>query len=192
VTLTDSGQASGPGATVTFPYTATDTAGNTASAMVTVTIVPKPALAITTTSLPGATEGVPYSATLAATGGTTPFTWSVTGLPAGLSVDPTTGVISGTPAAGTSAGSPYTLGVTVTDSDTPPETASTTLSLSVGVQAVDASMNVIVGHVRSGASKTTLVGKVSNVGTIPLTVCDTTSPGPSRSTVPHPRTRPRP
>ena len=35
------------------------------------------ALQITTTSLPGATQGTAYSAPLAATGGTKPYTWSV-------------------------------------------------------------------------------------------------------------------
>jgi len=56
---------------------------------------------ITTTSLPAATLGTSYSVTLAATGGITPLTWSITTgtLPAGLSLDGTTGVISGTPTA---------------------------------------------------------------------------------------------
>jgi hypothetical protein len=51
---------------------------------------------ITTTSLPGGTAGTAYSATLTATG-TAPITWSATGLPAGLSINSSTGVISGTP-----------------------------------------------------------------------------------------------
>ncbi|HEY3356767.1 MAG TPA: putative Ig domain-containing protein, partial [Polyangia bacterium] len=49
---------------------------------------PPPPVAITTTSLPGATVGVAYSATLAAGGGTAPYTWAVTAgaLPAGLTL----------------------------------------------------------------------------------------------------------
>ena len=55
---------------------------------------------ITTTSLPGGKENEPYAATLAASGGTLPYTWSVTpALPAGLVLDPATGVISGIPTA---------------------------------------------------------------------------------------------
>src|SRR6202042_1981878 len=49
------------------------------------------------------------------TGGTAPIAWTATGLPAGLAISPTTGVISGTPT--TNAASPYTVGVTATDAN---------------------------------------------------------------------------
>ncbi|OHB76899.1 MAG: hypothetical protein A2Z34_10210 [Planctomycetes bacterium RBG_16_59_8] len=57
-----------------------------------------PALTVTTTSLPVGTQGSPYLATLTATSGTTPYTWSIAvgSLPQGLSLS-ATGVISGTP-----------------------------------------------------------------------------------------------
>ncbi len=58
---------------------------------------------ITTSSLPGGKVGEAYSQTLTADG-TTPITWSINGgdLPAGLTLNETTGEISGTPtAAGT-------------------------------------------------------------------------------------------
>ncbi|MEV8319277.1 putative Ig domain-containing protein [Streptomyces sp. NPDC059900] len=42
--------------------------------------------------------GKPLSVRLTATGGTAPYTFSATNLPAGLTINPTTGVISGTPA----------------------------------------------------------------------------------------------
>jgi predicted amidohydrolase len=55
--------------------------------------------AITTTSLADGTQNQAYSATLAANGGTTPYTWSIVAgsLPAGLALDAGSGVISGTP-----------------------------------------------------------------------------------------------
>jgi hypothetical protein len=41
------------------------------------------------------TKEVPFTSLLTVTGGLPPYTWSATGLPAGLSVDPSTGLLSG-------------------------------------------------------------------------------------------------
>lgn len=42
------------------------------------------------------TKGIPFTALLAAKGGLPPYTWSATGLPPGLTVDSSTGLLSGT------------------------------------------------------------------------------------------------
>jgi Putative Ig domain len=100
----------------------------TATAAASVTITYEAPLAVTTTSLPAATGGRSYTATLAATGGVTPYSWSVPPgtLPPGLSLS-AAGVISGIPdVAGT-----YTFTVTVTDSEHPPATATKRLSITV-------------------------------------------------------------
>ena len=57
-----------------------------------------PPFSITTSSLLAATVGSPYSATLQATGGASPYQWSITqgSLPGGLSLDGATGTITGT------------------------------------------------------------------------------------------------
>ncbi len=55
-------------------------------------------LAIPANSLPGATRGTSYSATLGATGGTSPYTWTVAALPTGLTFNGVNG-ITGTPSA---------------------------------------------------------------------------------------------
>jgi hypothetical protein len=70
------------------------------SASLTVSL-PAP-LVVTTTTLPSGALDAAYTATLAASGGTPPYTWSIANgqLPAGLTVEPSTGVISGTPTAG--------------------------------------------------------------------------------------------
>ena len=67
---------------------------------------------ITTALLPNWTVNRPYSATVQASGGSGGYSWSATGLPTGLSINPSTGVISGTP---TATGS-YSATVTVQDS----------------------------------------------------------------------------
>ncbi|MGB6872797.1 MAG: putative Ig domain-containing protein [Dehalococcoidia bacterium] len=81
---------------------------------------------ISTTSLPEAKVGDSYTVTLEASGGTPPYTWGATGLPAGLTCS-TAGVISGTP----TASGDFTVAVTVTDSATPPDSESKDLALKV-------------------------------------------------------------
>jgi subtilisin family serine protease len=126
--LSSAGVVSGTPTTAgTFSFTAkvTDSAARSTTKVVTVTVaVP---LAISTTSLPGGGTGTAYSSTLAATGGTTPYSWSLASgsLPAGLSLS-SGGVLSGTPTtAGTS-----TFTVRVTDAGARTTTGS--LSLVVG------------------------------------------------------------
>ncbi len=92
-------------------------------------IGPMPALSITTTTLPDAQAGAAYSAQLAAEGGLLPYIWSITSgqLPDGLTLEPATGVISGTP---TSSGS-FPVTVQVDDSRNPAQSDSRNFSLNV-------------------------------------------------------------
>src|SRR5205085_979499 len=85
-----------------------------------------PGLNVTTTSLPTGTVSTAYTATLQATGGTLPYSWSLTSgtLPAGLSLNANTGAITGTPT--TAATSNFT--VQVQDSAVPAATATKPLS----------------------------------------------------------------
>jgi hypothetical protein len=87
-------------------------------------------LSITTSSLPRAQVESAYSTTLAATGGTPPYTWTVTGgtFPPGLSLAASSGVISGTPHGGPVGA---TLTFQVKDAATAAQTKSVALALTV-------------------------------------------------------------
>jgi uncharacterized protein YhjY with autotransporter beta-barrel domain len=83
-----------------FTIQANDTLGNFGTQAYTVNIGTN-TLTINPASLPNATQGAAYSQTGSATGGTGPYTYSVTAgsLPAGLSLNSSSGAITGTPAA---------------------------------------------------------------------------------------------
>jgi hypothetical protein len=109
-----SGTPLGPLGTTTFTLQVTDSSpppALTAQKAFTVNIALT--LTITSLTLPGGIVGTPYSQTLAGSGGTSPYTWSVTSgtLPAGLQLNASNGVISGTP----TATGPNLFTVTMTD-----------------------------------------------------------------------------
>lgn len=105
----------------------------TATQSLSITVGPPGALAIVTTTLPDANSATLYGQQIRTTGGIGPFNWTLTAgiLPSGLSLDPITGVISGT----ATAVSTNTFSVQVTDSETPPAQASATFSINVVASA---------------------------------------------------------
>lgn len=110
--------------TVNVKVTDSGSPAQTVNANQTIVIAPS-TLALTNT-LPGGTVGVAYSATITASGGTSPYTCSISGtLPANLTLNGCT--LSGTPSA--SGNSPVT--VTVTDSGSPAQTASANETISI-------------------------------------------------------------
>src|SRR5882757_2970814 len=112
----------------TQPSSQSATAGLSIKISATPPTAPVP-LAVTTSSLPGGTTGSPYSSTaLQASGGVSPYTWSLSAgtLPAGLTLA-AGGAISGTP---TVAGS-YPVTLVVTDSSPTPQTAKAALTLAI-------------------------------------------------------------
>jgi hypothetical protein len=91
------------------------TDGNTLtdSKQLSILINPPGSPVISTSSLPDGARTEPYSATLSATGGTPPYTWSATGLPAGIVLS-AGGALTGTP----TAEGPFSPEFTVTDNAT--------------------------------------------------------------------------
>ncbi|MFN7935776.1 MAG: Ig domain-containing protein [Bryobacteraceae bacterium] len=80
-------------------------------------------LLLTTTSLNGGIATTPYSQALQATAGLTPYTWTQSGLPGGLTLDPATGAITGT------TDKPGTYQATITVRDSAQQSVTTTLPL---------------------------------------------------------------
>jgi hypothetical protein len=124
-----SGTPTAPGA-FTVSVTVKDSAGASASASLALTILQAP-LKITTTGISPPALGTSFSLGFGATGGTPPYTWSATGLPAGVTIT----------SAGTLAGTPTALGtssITVNVTDSNGQKASETVNLTVILPAAPA------------------------------------------------------
>ncbi len=138
-------------------------------------VVAAPTITVTTTSLPGATFGSSYTApALTASGGTSPYTFTASGLPNGLTL--TNGVISGTP---TQAGT-FTVGVIATDSTTaanggPFASASKSLSLVVAAPTITVTTTSLPGA--TFGSSYTAPALTASGGTSPHTFTATGLPG---------------
>ena len=81
--------------TFAFTLQAADSGGLTATRAFSLVIAPATLSITSAAQLPDANLGAPYSYHLSASGGVPPYTWSANGLPAGLSLDAGSGLISG-------------------------------------------------------------------------------------------------
>jgi hypothetical protein len=164
-TLTGTPQSAG---SFTFTVQVADTMGSQATANFTLTVTGQTGspLTITTSSLPGASAGQVYTAMLTASGGTAPYTWSAapgTSVPSWLTLNASTGALSGTPPAGGT----FTISVQVTDSTAPTaRTASRTLTLVVTAISITTASPLPAGMVGVAYPSTTLA---ATGGTAPYT-----------------------
>ncbi len=96
-------------------------------------------LLITSGALPGTTIGAAYSQTVTASGGTTPYTFSVSAgaLPAGLTISATTGAVTG-PATATATSQNLT--IRVADSSAPQLTVTQNHSIAVALEVTTTSL----------------------------------------------------
>ena len=148
---------------LTFKVTDSSSPALTQTANLTLTISPV-SLVISTSSLPNGQTGVAYSSALAATGGVSPYTWSLTSgtLPAGLTLNASTGAITGTPSAAV-ASTPLTF--KVTDSSSPALTQTANLTLTITQQAAP-SISVLTYHndnLRTGQNVNETILTTTNV-----------------------------
>ncbi|MGD0416478.1 MAG: putative Ig domain-containing protein [Terriglobales bacterium] len=153
LTLSSAGLISGTPAgtsasTASFTVTVTDSqtpTPNTQSAGLSIAVAIA-TLKITTTSLPAAIASTSYTATVNATGGVPSYTWGLSGNPSWLSINPTTGVLSGTAPA--TAGTTPTFSVTVTDSESPTQesVANFTITINAAVACTGTDNNLLKGN----------------------------------------------
>jgi hypothetical protein len=113
-------------------------------------------LILGTSSLLNAVQNVPYAATLAASGGTAPYTWSVTAgaLPPGLTLS-ATGAIAGTPTA--AGASTFTL--QVADAESTPQKATAQVSITVVVP-----LNITTTSLPNGTVNTAYLANLAATG----------------------------
>ena len=136
-----------------FSVTATDASGATGVQTFSLTIASSgSSLALSVTASSNTQVGVAYSQTSSASGGTSPYTFAISAgsLPAGLTLNTSTGTVSGTP---TTAGAfSYTVRVTDNASATATQVVSGTIAAATLTLSVTASSNTQVGVAYSQTS----------------------------------------
>lgn len=146
--------------TDSFTFTATNAGGPSAAAQITITVTaPTLVLSPASGALPVGQAGTPYSQTITASAGTAPYTFAITSgtAPAGITLDPATGALSGT----TTVPGPASFTVTATDAYGATGTAAYTLAIAEqppvanavsATVAIGSSNNLITLSISGGAA----------------------------------------
>ncbi len=175
-----------------FTYTATNTTGTSNAATVTITVsAPTLSFSPVAGALPGGTAKTAYSGvTVAASAGTAPYIYAVNGtLPDGLTLDPASGLISGTPL--TAGDYPFT--ITATDANNATGTAAYSIAIAVeapttgnvsATVAANSTANPVTPDLGGGIADTLTIGTQATHGTASvsgLAITYTPTPGYSGS-----------
>ncbi|MEQ1759803.1 MAG: putative Ig domain-containing protein [Vicinamibacterales bacterium] len=123
-----------------------------------------------------------YSQALFVTGGTEPYTWAATGLPPGLALNPSTGVVSGIPAATGS----FTASVTITDaaSNVLTTNVSFTVAGTAGPTTLSFSSGPTLGPFQQGLASSTNVNPTGGTSAAGVTITALTPLPPGFALVP--------
>jgi uncharacterized protein (TIGR03382 family) len=146
-----------------FSVQAEDINSNTVTQAYTLNIA-APTIGLSPNSLPGGTYGTAYSQAITASGGTAPYTYQISAgsLPAGLTLNSTTGVLSGTPsAAGTSS---FTVEATDSSTVTGHYSGSIGFVLPIGKAATTTTLGVSSLSITPGQNET-LTAQVTSTTT---------------------------
>ena len=150
--------------TFSFPVQVTDSAKTSATATVSLTIISPPLSITTLAPIFNGTVGVPYVQTFRAAGGNPPYTWTiVTGDPGGLTLDPATGDLQGTPQ---TAG---TFNFTVQATDQSGATATQSFSLTISPPTLTITVGSSLPAATVGVAYSQKLPVVANGGTPPYT-----------------------
>lgn len=129
-----------------FEVEVEDDVPDTATKEFSIEITEEP-LVFSSTSLPQGTEGTSYYRSLSVSGGTTPYSWTLSSgtLPSGITMETTSSYcyLTGTPVSGT-AGS-HTFTITVTDSSSPAQTAQQSFTIYIEEGSYDLTVTVGTG-----------------------------------------------
>ena len=130
--------------TFSFMIRVTDSAATSAQQVFSITVTAPP-LIFSTYSLPDAKENAAYMAAMSVSGGAAPYNWSLVSgsLPSGLTIDTTTGTISGIPARGTTGTSSFS--IRLTDSSATPVATQRNFTINVEKGSYQSTISIGTG-----------------------------------------------
>ncbi len=163
-TITATGLFTAPhvSAATKITVTATSAFDNTLLASSSVTVTPVAKLSLRADGLPNGTAGAPYRASLTALGGVGPYNWELTtgALPTGLSLDRSSGTISGT----ASQPGSFSFTASVTDANTTRASVDVALQISKAISGnFDGPAELPRVYVQSDLAQTPAPGSVISV-----------------------------
>jgi hypothetical protein len=151
--------------------TVTNPDGQSRTGVGILTVTGCPTITVNPATIPAGTAGTAYSQTFTQTGGTGTITWSVTGtLPAGITLNTGTGVLSGTP---TQTGS---FPITITATDANNCTGSRGYTLVINCQTITVNPTTIPSGT-AGTAYTQTFTQTAGIGTITWSVTGTLPTG---------------